>query len=147
MDSYVPLEMNHITFRKSNFPIVIAFRITTTTALMNNLLNNTACTLTFPCMRSRMVKVTLSPPSTRLESIAAAAQSTQITGQESEVCLFFFVLFLFVLGFLSFFYCWGNVCNTVENDNVRDKFSYWKLWGHLRAKPCLQADQWSDAGS
>lgn len=31
--------------------------------------------LTFPCMSNLMVKVTLSPPSTRLESIAAA-QST-----------------------------------------------------------------------
>lgn len=31
-----------------------------------------AATLTFPCMSSLMVKVTLSPPSTKLDSIAAA---------------------------------------------------------------------------
>lgn len=55
---------------KSCFHFTLA---TAEIALMGlRLLTVHAATLTFPCMSNLMVKVTLSPPSTRLESIAAA---------------------------------------------------------------------------
>lgn len=65
-----------------------------------------------------MVKVTLSPPSTRLESIAADESTLYSTKR--------------VFGH------WLNVCNRAENVTVRDRCSNWKLWGHLtRNWACL----------
>lgn len=56
--------------------------------------------LTFPCMSSLMVKVTFSPPSTRLESIAAADFHTRNWPTK------------WVFGH------WLKVCNRVENVTI-----------------------------
>lgn len=59
-------------------------------------------------MSSLMVKVTLSPPSTRLESISAAESTIKLATK-------------LVFGH------WLNVCNRAESVTIRDKCSDRKL--------------------